>query len=406
MDQPLIEIAGRLFTVGEGMIAAAAVVFVFLLAILIGVMRSGRPNPEEERRRLEAEHHLTEMARAQAEMSRTQAELTGRMQTMAEVFGTRHADLARGLNERLDKFGHRLGQSVETQTRATHDSLTKLNERLAVIDRAQKNITDLSKEVVGLNQILANKQTRGAFGQGRMEAIVRDGLPAGAYEFQVTLSNGKRPDCIIRFPNTEAVLVIDAKFPLEAFGAYHEADGVEPRKAAAQRLRTDVVKHITDIRERYFVPGETQDLAIMFLPSESIYADLHEHFEDVIQKAHRARVIIVGPSMLMLSIQVMQSILRDARMREQAHLIHKEVTHLSDDVRRLQDRVSKLQQHHGQAGKDIEQIRTSTDKIIKRGDKIGQLDLVDDNGPEKVEAKADTKIEADKPEGPRLLAGE
>jgi DNA recombination protein RmuC len=402
MDQPLIEIAGRLFTVGEGMIGAAALVFVFLLAILIGVMRSDRPSPEEERRRLEAEHHLTEMARAQAEMSRTQAELTGRLQTMAEVFGTRHADLARGLNERLDKFGHRLGQSVETQTRATHDSLTKLNERLAVIDRAQKNITDLSKEVVGLNQILANKQTRGAFGQGRMEAIVRDGLPAGSYEFQVTLSNGRRPDCIVRFPNTEAVLVIDAKFPLEAFGAYHEAEGEEARKTAAQRLRTDVVKHITDIRERYFVPGETQDLAILFLPSESIYADLHEHFEDVIQKAHRARIIIVGPSMLMLSIQVMQSILRDARMREQAHLIHKEVTHLSDDVRRLQERVMKLQTHHGQAGKDIEQILTSTDKIIKRGDKIEQLDLVDDNGP----SNADAKVEADKPDGPRLLAGE
>ena len=400
MDQPLIEIGGRLFTVGEGALAAAVLVFVFLLLILVGVFRRRGPDPEETRRREEAERRLAEMAHAQAEMSRTQAELTGRMQTMAEVFGTRHADLARGLNERLDKFGHRVGQSMETQTRATHDSLTKLNERLAVIDTAQRNITELSKEVVGLHQILANKQSRGAFGQGRMEAIVQDGLPAGAYEFQATLSNGRRPDCIVRFPNTEAVLVIDAKFPLEAFGAFREADGEDGRKAAAQRLRTDVQKHVADIAERYFIPGETQDLAIMFVPSESIYADLHEHFEDAIQKAHRARVIVVGPSMLMLSIQVMQSILRDARMREQAHLIHKEVTLLSDDVRRLQERVLKLQQHHGQAARDIDQIVTSTDKIIKRGDKIGQLDLEEDAG------SRDAKAAAGRPAQPRLLAGE
>jgi len=398
MDQPLIEISGRLFTVGEGAIAAAALVFVFLLVILIGVFRRGGPDPDEARRREEAERRLAEMAQAQAEMSRMQSELTGRMQTMAEVFGTRHADLARGLNDRLDKFGHRLGQSMETQTRATHDSLTKLNERLAVIDRAQKNITDLSKEVVGLNQILANKQTRGAFGQGRMETIVRDGLPAGSYEFQWTLSNNRRPDCIVRFPNTEAVLVIDAKFPLEAVSAFREADSDEARKVAGQRLRTDVTKHVSDIRDRYFIPGETQDLAIMFVPSESIYADLHEHFEDLVQKAHKARIILVGPSMLMLSIQVMQSILRDARMREQAHLIHKEVTLLSEDVRRLQERVSKLQQHHGQAGRDIEQILTSTEKIVKRGDKIGQLDLEEESAPAATDEKSSS--------GPRLLAGE
>ncbi len=391
MDQPLIEISGRLFTVGEGALAGAALLFVLLVLILFAVMRPRRPGPEEERRRLEAEHRLNEMARAQAE-------LTGRMQTMAEMFGTRQADLARALTERLDNFGHRLGQSVEVQSRATHDSLSKLNERLAVIDRAQKNITELSKEVVGLNQILANKQTRGAFGQGRMETIVRDGLPAGAYEFQWTLSNNRRPDCIVRFPNTEAVLVIDAKFPLEAFSAFREAETEDARRPAAQRLRTDIVKHVTDIRERYFIPGETQDLAILFVPSESIYADLHEHFEDVVQKAHRARIIVVGPSMLMLSIQVMQSILRDARMREQAHLIHREVTMLSEDVRRLSDRVSKLQQHHGQAGKDIEQILTSTDKIIRRGEKIGQLDLVEDTSAGEAEEKALP--------GPRLLAGE
>ncbi|MEJ8570896.1 DNA recombination protein RmuC [Microbaculum marinum] len=391
MNQILIEIGGRGVTVGEGAFAAAVLGFAILIAILFAVLRSGRPNAADEARRHEAELRLAEMSRAQAEM-------TGRMQTMAEVFSTRHADLARALGERLDNLGHRVGQSMETQTRATHDSLSKLNERLAVIDTAQKNITDLSREVVGLHHILANKQSRGAFGQGRMEAIVQDGLPTGAYEFQATLSNGRRPDCVVRFPNTDAVLVIDAKFPLEAFGAFRDAADEEARKQAAQRLRTDVQKHVTDIGERYFIPGETQDLAIMFVPSESIYADLHEHFEDAVQKAHRARIIVVGPSMLMLSIQVMQSILRDARMREQAHLIHKEVTYLSDDVRRLQERVLKLQGHFGQANKDIEQILTSSEKILKRGDKIEQLDLVDETGSGE---KAGSP-----PAQPRLLAGE
>jgi len=393
MDQSLIDIGGRLITVGEGLLAGAGLGFLILVAILIAVLRSGRPDRDETARRREMERQFAELAHSQAAMARTQAEMTGRMQTMAEVFGTRHADLAKALTERLDTFGQRVGQSLETQTRATHHSLTRLGERLAVIDAAQRNIAELSRDVVGLHQILSNKQARGAFGQGRMEAIVQDGLPAGAFDFQATLSNGRRPDCIVRFPGSDAVLVIDAKFPLEAFSAFREADTDDGRKAAAQRLRSDVGKHIADIAERYFIPGETQDLAMLFVPSESIYADLHEHFEDIVQKAHRARIILVGPSMLMLSIQVMQSILRDHRMREQAHLIHKEVTLLSDDVRRLQERVLKLQTHFGHVGRDIDQIVTSTDKIIKRGEKIGQLDLADEDG------------EAGGP-SPRLIVGE
>lgn len=395
MDQLLFEIGGRAVTLGEALLAGVGLVLILLLAMLVVLLRPRRPSEEELLRRRDDEQRLADLARAQAEVSRAQAELTGRMQTMAEVFGTRHADLARALTERLDGFGHRLGQSLEVQARATHDSLSKLNERLAVIDSAQKTITDLSRDVVGLHQILANKQARGAFGQGRMEAIVQDGLPPGSYTFQATLSNGRRPDCVVRLPNAEAVLVIDAKFPLEAFGGYREARGADERKAAAQRLRSDVLKHVSDIRERYFITGETQDLAIMFVPSESVYADLHEHFEDVVQKAHRARIIIVGPSMLMLSIQVMQSILRDARLREQAHLIHREVGLLSDDMRRLQERVLKLQQHFGQAGRDIDQILTSTDKIIKRGAKIEELDF-EDGAP----------AGSERAPGPHLLAGE
>lgn len=371
MNDTLFVLAGRSVSLGDGLFAAAMLIAALLLAVLFVAIRGGSQAAraaEEAARREELEYRLGEMARSQSEMN-------GRMQTIAEVFGSRQSDLARALSERLDGLGHKLGQNMTSQAQATHESLSKLNERLAVIDTAQKNITDLSKEVVSLQQILANKQTRGAFGQGLMEAIVRDGLPADAYEFQATLSNNRRPDCVIRLPGAEACLVVDAKFPLESFSGFREASAPDARKAAAQQLRSDVVKHISDIRERYFIPGETQDLAVMFVPSESIYADLHEHFEDVIQKAHRARVIVVGPSMLMLAIQVMQSILRDQRMREQAHLIHKEVVMLSEDVRRLGERVGKLQTHFGQAKTDLDQIVTSADKITKRGDRIAELDF-------------------------------
>jgi DNA recombination protein RmuC len=286
--------------------------------------------------------------------------------------------LARLVSERLDAVGTRVGQGLESQTRATGDHLAKLNERLAVIDSAQAKLTGLTQEVVGLKDILANKQARGAFGQGRMEAIVKDGLPPSAYEFQYTLSNRNRPDCIIRLPGDDRVLVIDAKFPLEAFSALKAADSDELRKQALARVRNDIGKHVRDICERYFVPGETQDLAVLFVPSESVYADLAEHFDDLVQKAHRARVIIVSPSLLMMAIQVLQALVRDARVRDQAHLIQKEVQLLVDDVGRLRTRVTKLDTHFRQAQEDVAAITTSTDKIARRGDKIEQIDFAQD----------------------------
>jgi DNA recombination protein RmuC len=294
---------------------------------------------------------------------------------MPEHFGTRQSDLLRGLSERMDGLGHRIGQSMTETTRHTHENLTKLNERLAVIDTAQKNITALSSEVVELQKILANKQTRGAFGQARMEAIVQDGLPMGSYEFQATLRNGNRPDCLIFLPNGAPGLVIDAKFPLEAWNAIRVAEIPETVRAAEGQFRRDMQKHIQDNADRYFLPGETQDTAFMFVPSESIFGDIHERFEDVVQRAHRARVIIVSPSLLMLSIQVVQSVLRDQRMREQAHVIRDEVMKLMDDVGRLDERVRKLQAHFSQATTDIDSILTSTRKIVGTGGRIEALEF-------------------------------
>ena len=306
------------------------------------------------------------------------AELKGRLQTLAEISISRHGDLARAVNERLDRMTHRVGSDLTETSRKTTDSIAKLNERLAVIDTAQKNLTDLSSNMVSLKEILANKQSRGAFGQIRMEAIIQDGLPKGGYTFQATLSNGKRPDCVLHMPNNAGGIVIDAKFPLEGFEAFRVARRENEKKEAAKRVRIDVIRHIDAMAERYFITGETQDTAILFVPSEAIYADLCEHFSDVVQKAHRARIVICAPNMLMLAVQTMQAILKDVKMREQAHLIQREVVTLMEDVGRLRDRVLDLQRHFGQANTDIEKILTSSERVSSRGRKIENLEF----GPE------------------------
>jgi DNA recombination protein RmuC len=373
MATVLFSPGGLPVTVAHALFVAVALLLLAGATIaLIRASHARAQTAEEARRR---QHEFEERV---AELARNGTELAGRVQAFAEAVGSRQADLSRLVSERLDAVGTRVGQGLENQSRATGDHLAKLNERLAVIDAAQAKLTGLTQEVVGLKDILANKQARGAFGQGRMEAIVKDGLPPSAYEFQYTLTNRNRPDCVIRLPGDERVLVIDAKFPLEAFSALKAADGDELRKQAMSRVRNDIGKHVRDIRERYFVPGETQDLAVLFVPSESVYADLAEHFDDLVQKAHNARVIIVSPSLLMMAIQVMQTIVRDARVRDQVHDIQREVQLLVQDVGRLRTRVTKLDTHFRHAQEDVAAITTSTEKITRRGDKIEQIDFAQD----------------------------
>src|SRR5262249_19280169 len=253
--------------------------------------------------------------------------------------------------ERLHSVTHHLNLSMTTTRQHTVESLQKLNERLAVIDSAQRNITDMASQVTSLQGVLANKQSRGAFGQSRMEMIIQDGLPKDCYEFQATLTNKSRPDCVVHLPDGPP-LVIDAKFPLEAVTAFREAKSEDDRKFAVARVRSDIAKHVGDIGAKYLIPGETQDMALMFVPSEAIYAELYDGFDDIFQKAYRAKVIIVSPSLLMLAIQVIQQIRRDARMREAAGRILKEVGLLVADVTRLKDRVENLDKHFGQANND------------------------------------------------------
>src|SRR5246500_1125799 len=371
MNEILFTIGTLPVHTGEALIGFGVLALMLLLVIAIVIARSGRRG---------SEHATIQAARADAleerlhDLLRAQSEANGRVDAMSQALAGRQADMARAVNERLDSVTHRGGQSMETSTRNTMDSLRGLHERLGIIDNAHKNLTDLTTQVTTLRDVLANKQARGAFGQARMEAIVQDGMPKGAFEFQFTLSTGKRPDCVVFLPD-QRPLCIDAKFPLEAMTALHDARTDDERKYACQRLRNDVMKHVADIAEKYLIPGETQDTALMFVPSESVYAEIHDGFDDVIQKAYRARVVLVSPSLLMLAIQVMQQILRDARMRDAADLIRTEVLNLGDDLERLRERVLKLQKHFSDVNEDVRQILISADKIEKRAGRIEELDF-------------------------------
>ena len=311
--------------------------------------------------------------------------LNSRLDGMATWLQTAHGQLQQTMqasqsqfhqmvNQRLDGVTARLGESLTASTNTTAEHLQNLHARLAVIDSAQKNITDLAGQMTSLQSVLASKQQRGAFGQGRMEIIIQDALPKDCYEFQYTLSNKSRPDCCVFMPDKRP-LVIDAKFPLEAVTRFREAKTDDERALAARQLRQDMSKHVTDIADKYLVPGETQDMALMFVPSESVYAELYDGFDDIVQKAYRAKVVIVSPSLLMLAVQVIQQIQKDARMREAADKIHAEVGHLMDDLGRLRDRVSKLSTHFTQANEDVRQILISAEKVEKRGARIRDVEF-------------------------------
>ncbi len=305
-------------------------------------------------------------------------ELAGRLTQMAESQAAVQARIA-----------EQLQAQERAVTKALEERLADLRERLAVIDQAQKNITELSTQVVGLQDILANKQARGAFGEIQLRDIVESVLPPSAYAFQVTLSNGKRADCLLKLPNPPGAIAIDSKFPLESYRALREAHEEPALSAARRALAQDVRKHVNDIAEKYIVPGETAESALMFLPSEAVYAELHANFGAVVEESYRARVWIVSPTTLMATLNTVRAILKDVHMREQAGVIQAEVMTMLKDVERLDDRVGKLQSHFSQATEDVRQIRISTDKVAKRGERI--VDLQIEEAEEEAETEALTQ---------------
>jgi DNA recombination protein RmuC len=375
MSEILFSINGMNVSLGALVAVLSGLAVLLLVGLLIAQGRQSRVRTLEAQ---EQSMRVEELQQQLFELLKAQSATTGQVQFLAQGFGSKQEEMTRTVNERLDAVTHRLGENMTNAAQSTAEGLSKLHERLAVVDAAQGRMAELTSHMVTLKDVLANKQARGAFGQGRMEAIVADGLHKNAYEFQHTLSNGKRPDCAIFLPGDERPLAVDAKFPLEAITAHREAQTDDARRAALARLKQDINKHVNDIAERYLIPGETQDIAMMFVPSESVYAELHESCDDAVQKAFRSRVILVSPSLLMLAIQVVQAIVRDSQMRDAAEKIQAEVGKLVDDVGRLRDRAVKLQTHFAHASEDVGQVLISAEKVSKRGGRIQALELDDD----------------------------
>ncbi len=285
------------------------------------------------------------------------------------------ADMQMRTNHSLSELQEKMNLSLSGNAKQTATSLTALQERLATIDKAQENITKLSGDVLSLQDILSNKQTRGAFGEIQLNDIVGKALPRDSFALQHTLSNGKRADCLIHLPNPPGPIVIDSKFPLEAYEAMLASQTDAELKAGIQMFKTSVKKHINDISDKYIIEGETADGALMFLPSEAIYAELHAKFPDLVHEGFSKRVWIVSPTTCMATLNTMRAILKDARMREQAGAIRKELGLLYGDVERLGTRVDNLDRHFGQAAKDISEIKISADKAGRRARRLDNFDF-------------------------------
>ena len=285
------------------------------------------------------------------------------------------AQLSISIEERLGNIGSSIGNSLNQQTQNTQKSLTEMHERLAVIDRAQENIHSLSNQVNDLQNILSNKQLRGAFGEVQLENIVRDALPQNAYQFQYTLTSNSRVDCIVKMPEPPGPICIDSKFPLEDYKKFVGATNDQEKKDYLRLFHNAVQKHIKDIAEKYILPGETSDSAIMFLPSESIYSEINIRFPKLVNESRNKKVYMAGPDNLMLLLHTVRAILRDATMSQTAGKIQIEVDKLTNDLNLLADRIFKLDKHFDLARKDLDDIKISHRKIENRGNLITSIDI-------------------------------
>ena len=304
-----------------------------------------------------------------------QERLAGGLHHVSETQAVSQTAMLQVMEQRLAEVQRQMTEALHGTSTRTARSLGELQQRLETIDKAQANIEKLSGNVLSLQDILSNKQTRGAFGEIQLNDIVQKALPKDAYTMQAKLSNDRRADCLIHLPNPPGPIVIDAKFPLEAYEALRRADTPRLAQEAAQQMRAAVRSHIRAIAERYIVEGETADGALMFLPSEAVYAELHANFPDLVREGFAAKVWIVSPTTCMATLNTMRAVLKDARMREQAGAIRKELSLLYTDVERLGARVENLDRHFGQAAKDIEEIKISSDKATKRARRLDNFDF-------------------------------
>ncbi len=315
-----------------------------------------------------------------ASLGQGQQQLVGGLTQVASAQIEAQTRLMQTVERRLEEVTARMTESLTGSATRTAHSLGELQQRLEAIDKAQTKIEKLSGEVLTLQDILSNKQTRGAFGEIQLQEIVSHALPPDAYAFQATLSNGRRADCLIRLPLPPGPIVIDSKFPLEAYEALRAAEGERAKLEAGRALKAAVVTHIRHIAGRYIIEGETADSALMFLPSEAVYAELHANFSDVVREGFAHRVWIVSPTTAMATLNTMRAVMKDARMRAEAHKIRRELGLLARDLGRLGERVGNLDRHFEQAHEDIRQIRISAEKAGTRAERLEVFEFGEEPG--------------------------
>jgi len=371
----MIQIGDTSYSLSDPIMLATLAAFALICLVLVLLILAVRASARSARLAAPLAQQITNMDQRVQSLSDGQHQLAGGLNHVSEAAAASQANMLQLMEQRLAQVSSNMTENLQGSARRTAHSLGELQERLTTIDKAQENITRLSGDVLTLQDILSNKQTRGAFGEIQLNDIVSKALPTDSYTLQHTLSNGKRVDCLIHLPNPPGPICIDSKFPLEAYEALRNANTDWEANEAAKFLRTSVKKHIKDISEKYILDGETADGALMFLPSEAVYAELHANFPELVREGFTARVWIVSPTTCMATLNTMRAILKDARMREQAGAIRRELGLLFSDVERLGTRVENLDRHFNQAAKDISEIKISSDKAGRRARRLDNFDF-------------------------------
>ena len=371
----MIEIGGQSYALDDPAVmlavGGALVAGVIVVLLIMAVRAAGRSARAAE----PVAQQLAHLGHRVQHLSDGQQQLAGGLTHVSEAQAASQANMLKLMEQRLAEVSTRMNENLQGSATRTARSLGDLQQRLETIDRAQQNIEKLSGDVLSLQDILSNKQTRGAFGEIQLKDIVSKALPSDSYAWQATLSNGKRADCLIHLPNPPGPIVIDAKFPLEAYERLRAAENERDAADAARQLRTSVKAHIAAISEKYILEGETADGALMFLPSEAIYAELHANFPELVREGFAARVWIVSPTTCMATLNTMRAILKDARMREQAGAIRKMLRQLHRDVELVLERAGKLETHFDQARRDVEGLTTAAERAGKRAARLDNFDF-------------------------------
>ncbi len=378
----MIELGGRSYDLGDPAVLLALGAMATLVLICVLLVATARAAARAARMAEPLSRQMGALGQRVQALSDGQHQLAGGLTHVSEAQAAAQANMLRLMEQRLAQVSTAMNENLQGSARRTAQSLGNLQQRLQAIDKAQANITKLSGDVLSLQDILSNKQTRGAFGEIQLNDIVSKALPPGSYTLQHTLSNGRRVDCLIHLPNPPGPIGIDSKFPLEPYEALRRAGNERELQEAARTLRAAVRAHIRAISDRYVLEGETADGALMFLPSEAVYAELHANFPELVREGFAARVWIVSPTTCMATLNTMRAILKDARMREQAGAIRKTLRLLHRDVELVVERVDKLTTHFGQARADLEQINTAAERAGKRAARLDSFDF------EEMEAEA------------------